>query len=105
MKSNTNKQLNTKDSVALGKQLSYNEIIEFLDAHWSSNPTDKNLSVMKKLDQAFAHPSQKLNTVLVAGTNGKSLTINFAAQLLREEGLKVGHFMLLIFSPITSVFQ
>ena len=47
---------------------------------------------MKKLDQAFGNPSQKVNTVLVAGTNGKSLTINFAAQLLREEGLKVGTF-------------
>ncbi|CAN5192734.1 folylpolyglutamate synthase/dihydrofolate synthase family protein [soil metagenome] len=92
MKTNTNKQLNTKDSVALAKQRSYNEVIEFLDAHWTSNLTDKNLSVMKKLDQAFANPSQKLNTILVAGTNGKSLTINFAAQLLREEGLKVGTF-------------
>src|SRR5438128_2508204 len=91
MKTNT-KQLNTKDSVALGKQRSYNEIIEFLDANWNSNLTDKNLSVMKKLDQAFSNPAQKVNTVLVAGTNGKSLTINFAAQLLREEGLKVGTF-------------
>ncbi|GMU19656.1 MAG: hypothetical protein AMXMBFR12_08480 [Candidatus Babeliales bacterium] len=92
MKTNTNKQLNTKDTVALGKQRSYNEIIEFLDAHWNSNLTDKNLSVMKKLDQAFGNPAQKLNTILVAGTNGKSLTINFSAQLLREEGLKVGTF-------------
>lgn len=92
MKTNTNKQLHTKDTVALAKQRSYNEIIEFLDAHWNSNLTDKNLSVMKKLDQAFGNPAGKLNTVLVAGTNGKSLTINFAAQLLREEGLKVGTF-------------
>lgn len=92
MKTNTNKQLGTKDTVALGKQRSYNEVIEFLDANWNSNLTDKNLSVMKKLDQAFGNPAQKLNTILVAGTNGKSLTINFAAQLLREEGLKVGTF-------------
>ncbi len=91
MKTNT-KQITPKDSVALGKQRSHHEIIEFLDANWNTNATDKNLSVMKKLDQAFSHPSQKLNTVLVAGTNGKSLTINFAAQLLREEGLTVGTF-------------
>ena len=92
MKSNTtNKQLNAKESAALGKQRSYNEVVEFLDAHWQTNTTDKNLVVMKKLDQAFDNPSQ-INTVLVAGTNGKSLTINFAAQLLREEGLKVGTF-------------
>ena len=92
MKTNTNKQLGTKETVALGKQRSYNEIVEFLDANWQTNTADKNLAVMKKLDQAFGNPSQKVNTVLVAGTNGKSLTINFAAQLLREEGLKVGTF-------------
>ena len=92
MKTNTNKQLGTKETAALGKQRSYNEIIEFLDAHWQTNTADKNLAVMKKLDQALGNPSQKVNTVLVAGTNGKSLTINFAAQLLREEGLKVGTF-------------
>jgi dihydrofolate synthase/folylpolyglutamate synthase len=91
MKTNTNKQLSTKETVALGKQRSYNEIVEFLDANWQTNTADKNLAVMKKLDQAFSNPS-KLNCVLVAGTNGKSLTINYAAQLLREEGLKVGTF-------------
>ena len=92
MKSNTNKQLTPKDTVALGKQRSYNEVIEFLDAHWKTNTADKNLTMIKKLDQAFGTLSQKLNTVLVAGTNGKSLTINFSSQLLREEGLKVGTF-------------
>lgn len=92
MKTNTSRQVGTKDTSALSKQRSYNEIIEFLDLHWQTNINDKNLSVIKKLDQALATPSQKLNTVLVAGTNGKSLTLNFSAQLLREEGLKVGTF-------------
>lgn len=92
MKTNTNKQLGAKETTALGKQRSYNEVIEFLDTHWQSNTTDKNLTLMKKLDQAFGNPSGKINTVLVAGTNGKSLTINFAAQLLREEALTVGTF-------------
>ncbi len=92
MKTNTNKQLNSQETATLGKQRSYNEIVEFLDAHWQTNTNDKNLTVIKKLNQAFNNISQKVNTVLVAGTNGKSLTLNFAAQLLREEGLKVGTF-------------
>lgn len=77
---------------ASGKQRSYNEIIEFLDNNWATNTNDKNLAVIKKLDQAFGNVSQKVNAILVGGTNGKSLTINFAAQLLREEGLQVGAF-------------
>ena len=47
---------------------------------------------MKKLNAAFNNVADKLNTVLVTGTNGKSLTIHFAAKLLREEGLTVGTF-------------
>jgi len=92
MKTNTNKQQITKESVALGKQRSYNEVVEFLDAHWESKATDKSLTAVKKLDQALGTPSNSVHTILVAGTNGKSLTINFAAQLLREEGMKVGTF-------------
>jgi len=81
-----------KSAVALGKQRSYNEIIEFLDNNWTTNVTDKNLVCMKQLDKAFDNVSQKLNTILVAGSNGKSLTINFSTKLLREEGLSVGAF-------------
>lgn len=91
MKTNT-KQLHSKETATLAKQRSYNEVIEFLDAHWQTNVNDKSLTVIKKLDQAFNTPSTQLSTVLVAGTNGKSITLNFAAQLLREEGLKVGTF-------------
>jgi len=65
MKTNTNKQPSTKETVALGKQRSYNEVVEFLDAHWQTNTTDKTLTVMKKLDQAFNNTAQKLNTILV----------------------------------------
>jgi len=90
---NTNKHIiGGKDIVPVGKQRSYNEIIEFLDSNWKTNSTDKSLTVMKKLDQAFSNVSQKLNTILVAGTNGKSLTVNFTSQLLKEEGLSVGSF-------------
>ncbi len=86
------KQTAVKENLAVGKQRSYNEIVEFLDAHWTTNPNDKSLSTIKKLDQAFGNVAQKLNTVLVGGTNGKSLTIHFATKLLKEEGLTVGAY-------------
>ena len=81
-----------KSTTALGKQRSYNEIIEFLDKHWTTNTQDKALSCIKKLDQALGNIAKKLPTILVTGTNGKSLTINFTAKLLKEEGLRVGTF-------------
>ena len=83
------------DAKTAGKQRSYNEIIEFLDIHWSTNLGDTTLTCIKKIDQAFGNIAQKLNTIIVAGTNGKSLTTHFATRLLREEGLTVGVF----FSP------
>lgn len=81
-----------KSSVALGKQRNYNEIVEFLDKNWTTNVNDKGLSCLKKLDHALGNVSKKVKTILVTGTNGKSLTINFTAKLLREEGLQVGTF-------------
>lgn len=74
------------------KQRNYNEIIEFLDKAWNTDKNYKSLDKIKKLDQALGNPSQKLNTILVGGTNGKSLTINLTAKLLKSEGLKVGAF-------------
>ena len=78
--------------VAPGKQRSYNEIIELLDSNWSTNSNDKTLSCIKKLNQALDTPTKKLDAVLVAGTNGKSLTIHFTTKLLKEEGVTVGTF-------------
>jgi len=88
---NLNKKTSTKRAV-LDKQRSYNEIIEFLDSNWKTNIQDKELSCMKQLDKAFGGLSKKLHTVLVAGTNGKSLTLHFTSKLLKEEGLSVGTF-------------
>lgn len=85
----------TGQTVSVGKQRSYNEIVEFLDKNWSTNANDTTLNNMKKLDQAFGSISQKLDTILVGGTNGKSLTIHFATKLLKQESLTVGAF----FSP------
>lgn len=78
-------------SANLNKHRSYNEIVEFLDNHWSIE-TDKNLDRIKKIDNALNNPSKNLNAIFVSGTNGKSLTINFASQLLKEDGLSVGAF-------------
>jgi folylpolyglutamate synthase/dihydropteroate synthase len=75
------------DVIAPGKQRSYSEIIEFLDAHWS---TPTNLTTVTKLDQALGSPSKKVDAVLVSGTNGKSLTMHFATCLLKEEGISIG---------------
>lgn len=83
---------NSKNSIGLDKQLSYNEIIEFLDNNWSTNNNDTALFCMQKLNHAFGSIAQSIDTVFVVGTNGKSLTVNFTAQLFKQEGLKVGCF-------------
>src|SRR5437773_2144981 len=86
------KQTVSNENVAVGKQRSYNEVVEFLDKNWSTNVNDTSFGCIKKLDQAFGSISQKLNSILVSGTNGKSLTIHFASKLLKQEGLVVGAF-------------
>lgn len=88
---NTNIAKSTvKDAIAAGKQRSYHEICEFLDKNWSTQ--DNGLACVKQLDKAFGNISQETNAVLISGTNGKSLTTHFSAQLFKEEGLSVGSF-------------
>jgi dihydrofolate synthase/folylpolyglutamate synthase len=77
---------------APGKQRSYNEVIDYLETHWTANRADTTLSGLKQLDKAFGSLSQKVPTIILAGTNGKSLTSHFTTRLLREEGLTVGTF-------------
>ena len=74
------------------KQRSYNEIVDYLETRWTSNRTDTTLSGIKQLDKALGSISQKVPTVVIAGTNGKSLTAHFTTRLLREENLTVGTF-------------
>lgn len=88
---NANKQTSVSKG-QLRKQRSYQEIVQYLDAHWDSKYIDAQKTGFKKVEAALQHPSQKFKTILVAGKNGKSLTINFIAQLLKEENLKVGTF-------------
>lgn len=89
---NTQKQGSSKDALSIGKQRSYNEIVEFLDSNWQTNTQDKDLTIIKQLDKAFDSVSQKVNTIVVGGTNGKSTTAHFTTKLLQEEGLVVGTF-------------
>lgn len=90
---NMTRQTSTpKNTVSLGKQRSYPEIIELLDKNWTVKTTPKSLDTLKKLDAALGSPSKSCNAILVSGTNGKSLTIHYAAKLLKEEGLTVGAY-------------
>lgn len=75
------------------KLRTYNEVVEYLDAHWSVKTPKKPLERILALDVAFDSPSKKVKALLVGGTNGKSLTIHLATKLLQTEGLKVGTFM------------
>jgi dihydrofolate synthase / folylpolyglutamate synthase len=73
-----------------GKVRNFGEIVEFLDSRKTIDYSEKVLARMKQLDELFDNVSTKLDTILVGGTNGKSLTIHFACKLLKEEGFKVG---------------
>ncbi len=73
-------------------ELSYTEIIEFLDKNWTTSRDGKSVERMKKLDKLFSCPSQKIPVIQVSGSNGKSLTAYFASRLLQKEGFTVGTF-------------
>jgi dihydrofolate synthase/folylpolyglutamate synthase len=90
---NTIKQTTGQKSAALlPKQRSYSEVVEYFNSHWAVGRDGKNVERIKELDKAFNSPSQKLQTILIGGTNGKSLTAHFTAKLLDEEGFSVGTF-------------
>lgn len=99
--SSINKQITPKGATAIAKQRNYNEVIEFLDAHWAPAYSPKTFSVAKKIDALLGHPSTALNTILVAGSNGKGLTIHFTTKLLQEEGLKIGS----LYAPHTLTYN
>jgi len=88
----TNRTSTQSTSTILGTPRNYNEIIQFLDTHWNHTPSAASLNGMQQLDRALDNPSKKVRTVLVAGNNGKGLTIDFTSQLLRHEKLSVGAF-------------
>jgi len=79
---------NKKNSL-LKSSREYNEIVHYLDTHWS--PTT-SLVAISQLDESFGFPSKKLDIATVSGTTGKSTTIHYTCKILQEEGLKVGAF-------------
>lgn len=81
----------TTQESALSKQRNYNEVVEFLDRHWTVS-VDRQLTHIKKLDASLGNPSKSVKAIAVTGTNGKSITIQLTCKLLKEEGLKVGAF-------------
>lgn len=101
MKNTNTLQQAKADALKSKSQRGYNEIVEFLDSHWNTNKQDRALNGLTQLDLALENPSKKLATILVGGTNGKSLTINFTAKLLREEKLSIGTFI----SPHTLTYN
>ena len=84
-----NQQTAKKGELKLDRQLNYGEVVEYLDSRWSTAP-DKSLKRMKLIDKALGCISKQVPVILVAGSNGKSLTAFFTAKLLKEEGLNVG---------------
>lgn len=91
---NTKRNQASRESAAsIGSPKSYNEIVDYLNAHWVKQHTDATLATMKKLNKALGNVAEKISAIFVTGTNGKSSTINFSSQLLKEEGLNVGAFL------------
>lgn len=87
--------LREQEAPATGRQRNYNEIVSYLDSHWHTKNKENTIQRMEKLDHALGSIAKKTNAIVIAGTNGKSLTAHFTARLLQEEGLKVGT----LFSP------
>jgi len=85
-----NTQQTTKGGVLkLNQSLSYNEVVEYLDLKWGT-PLDKTLKRFKAIDKALGNLAKNVPAILVAGSNGKSLTAHFTAKLLKEEGITAG---------------
>jgi hypothetical protein len=46
-------EIATKAATTMGKQKNYNEVVDFLDTHWShEQPTQKTFAAIAQLDQA-----------------------------------------------------
>jgi dihydrofolate synthase/folylpolyglutamate synthase len=89
------KQQSHPQGVQFPKQRSYHEVVEYLDAHWNIDFNNQSLHRAQELNKALGNVSEKIDTILVSGTNGKSITTHLATKLFKEEGLKAGAF----FSP------
>ena len=89
MVTNNLEQSRKKES-GLGKARAYNEVVEYLDALKPFDYSEASLRRMKDLDTCFGGICSKIETIVIGGTNGKSIAMHCAAKLLQEEGFKVG---------------
>ena len=89
--STTQKQKIAK-SIVRNIELSYNELTIYLDSLKPIEYCMRSVSRVKQIDKALENISNDINIISVAGTNGKSSTVNLTGKLLSEEGYRVGTF-------------
>lgn len=82
-------KIQNKKSPIIQSNLTYNEVVSYLDNNWSETTS---LVAISQLDEHFGLVSKKLDIAVVSGTSGKSTTIHFTCKLFQEEGLKIGAF-------------
>ena len=82
-------KLQNKKNSLLQPSLTYDEVVHYLDTHWSNTTS---LLTISQLDKSFGFPSKKLDIAMISGTSGKSTTIHYICKLLKEEALTVGAF-------------
>ncbi len=85
-----NQIISNVNKASLNKTRNYNQVVQLLDSLRPSDYNQNTIKRMKKLDSLLGNISSKLDIVLVGGASGKSLTISFAAKILKEEGYSVG---------------
>ncbi|MFA6527570.1 MAG: hypothetical protein WCT20_04055, partial [Candidatus Babeliales bacterium] len=79
-----------KITIPMDKIRNYSEVVEYLDALVQEDYGQQVVERMHALDKLLGNVSNKIDTVVVGGTNGKSSTIHFASKLLKKEGFRVG---------------
>lgn len=70
--------------------MNYKEALEFAESGLYGHYDQEGY--MKKLLMLFQNPQKDLKIIHIAGTNGKGTTGFFLSHLLRQKGIKVGHF-------------
>ncbi len=80
----------SKTDQLLDKPIHYGDIVARLELVPSSEHSQKAVERMARLDAALGFISKKIDIILVCGSNGKSLAINFASKLFKEEGVVAG---------------
>ena len=80
----------SKTEQLLDKPVHYGDVIARLELAVPCEYSQKAVERMARLDAALGFVSKKIDIILVCGSNGKSLAINFASKLFKEEGVVVG---------------